>query len=683
MAPKSPPSFPLYEVKFVNSKISRTVEVIILCLLLSLISYRLLSLNSHDYSLPWFLALVCESWFAFNWILTINIKWNHVETKTYPERLLKRLEDRAVAEFPAVDMFVTTADPELEPPIITVNTVLSLLAVDYPANKLACYVSDDGASPLTFFSLVEASKFAQIWVPFCKKFDVAVRAPFRYFHANPTCPHDRSLEFQHEWNKIKDEYLKLCAKIEDASKESMAFGLTAQFSVFSKIKRRDHSSIVKTRASGVMTNAPFMLNVDCDCFVNDPKVVLHAMCFLLGAEDEKDVGFVQFPQSFYSSLKDDPYGNQFKITMRCMVRGIAAIQGSLYMGTGCFHRRKVMYGSPPNCSTSSGSLYPEMTILTNSIEAAHEVANCAYEFGSAWGRNIGWIYGSTTEDVLTGLTIHNKGWKSAYCDPDPPAFLGCAPTGGPAASTQQKRWSTGLTEVLIGNNSPILKFFFGKLQFRQCLAYLWVMLWPVETFFEICNSLLPAFCIISNSSFQPKVNEAAIVMPASIFISYNLYTLSEYIMGGESIRAWWNNRRMSKLNASGPWLFGFLSAIFKVIGISNTVFEITKKEHTRDDTLQEESDVGGFTFDDSPIFIPATTILLVNIAALFIGLLDFDKQENKRWSFGEVICSLWVILMYWTYVKGLFGKGKCGIPFYTILRSGILALLFVQASRLV
>ncbi|RVW97429.1 Cellulose synthase-like protein B4 [Vitis vinifera] len=64
-----------------------------------------------------------------------------------------------VDELPPVDMFVTTADPMLEPPIITVNTVLSLLAVDYPANKLSCYVSDDGASPLTFYALLEASKF--------------------------------------------------------------------------------------------------------------------------------------------------------------------------------------------------------------------------------------------------------------------------------------------------------------------------------------------------------------------------------------------------------------------------------------------------------------------------------------------------------------------------------------------
>ncbi|KAJ4975602.1 hypothetical protein NE237_000708 [Protea cynaroides] len=124
-------------------------------------------------SLP--LAFFCESWFTFSWILTMNAKWNPVVYTTYPERLIQW-----VVELPPVDMFVTTADPVLEPPIITMNTVLSLLAVDYPAHKLACYVSDDGASPLTFYSLVEASKFAKLRVPFCKKYAVQVRAPFMY-----------------------------------------------------------------------------------------------------------------------------------------------------------------------------------------------------------------------------------------------------------------------------------------------------------------------------------------------------------------------------------------------------------------------------------------------------------------------------------------------------------------------
>ena len=63
---------------------------------------------------------------------------------------------------------------------------------------------------------------------------------------------------------------------------------------------------MQTRVSGAMTNAPFMLNVDCDTFANNPKIVLHAMCCFLGLKPQ-DCAFVQFPQDFYNQLKDDPF----------------------------------------------------------------------------------------------------------------------------------------------------------------------------------------------------------------------------------------------------------------------------------------------------------------------------------------------------------------------------------------
>ena len=78
-------------------------------------------------------------------------------------------------------MFVSTVDPMKEPPLITANTVLSILAVDYPVDKVACYVSDDGAAMLTFEALSETSEFARKWVPFCKKFCIEPRAPEWYF----------------------------------------------------------------------------------------------------------------------------------------------------------------------------------------------------------------------------------------------------------------------------------------------------------------------------------------------------------------------------------------------------------------------------------------------------------------------------------------------------------------------
>lgn len=85
------------------------------------------------------------------------------------------------SELAAVDFFVSTVDPMKEPPLITSNTVLSILAVDYPVDKVSCYVSDDGAAMLTFESLVETADFARKWVPFCKKFAIEPRTPEFYF----------------------------------------------------------------------------------------------------------------------------------------------------------------------------------------------------------------------------------------------------------------------------------------------------------------------------------------------------------------------------------------------------------------------------------------------------------------------------------------------------------------------
>lgn len=89
--------------------------------------------------------------------------------------------DNEPSQLAAVDIFVSTVDPLKEPPLVTANTVLSILAVDYPVDKVSCYVSDDGASMLTFEALGETSKFAKKWVPFCKKYNIEPRAPEWYF----------------------------------------------------------------------------------------------------------------------------------------------------------------------------------------------------------------------------------------------------------------------------------------------------------------------------------------------------------------------------------------------------------------------------------------------------------------------------------------------------------------------
>ncbi|KAJ4831923.1 hypothetical protein Tsubulata_043807 [Turnera subulata] len=745
----------LYERVARKNTIHRVLDITILFLLLSVLAYRLASLNKHG--VAWILAFFCESCFTFVWVITISTKWTQVEYKTYPERLSQRME-----EFPAVDMFVTTADPMLEPPLLTANTVISLMAVDYPADKLACYVSDDGCSALTFYTLVEASKFAKIWIPFCKKYNIEARAPFRYFSRDQSTMAtggDSSLEFERECRKMKEGYAELICKINDATHKSIPEDVARDFAVFSNIDRRNHPTIVKviwenkerlpdglphliyisrekrvkhphhykagamnvlTRVSGLLTNAPYMLNVDCDNFVNNPQTVRHAMCFFLGSDNDKETGFVQFPQSFYGGLKDDPFGNQYRAWYEYILRGLAGIQGPFYGGTGCFHRRKVIYGLCPDdtrneakcLSSVTGNLAEKEQLkifgcskefnksateafqgktsdpvnLSKMIEEAVQVAGCGYEYGTRWGTEVGWQYGSTTEDIMTGITIQGRGWKTILCTPHPEGFLGCSPSGGPNSMTQQKRWATGLLEVLFSKRSPIIATITARLQFRQCLGYLWILIWGLRSIPELGYALLPAYCIITNSTFLPQVKEPAILIYVALFTLYNTYTLLEYLQLGLSIREWWNNLRMMRIYAMNPWLFGFVSVIFKILGISETVFEVTQKDQSDDG--DDSSDGGRFTFNGSHIFLPGTTLVLLQLTALTMRLLGLipsvsDDDDGRHGSgLCEVLCSLWVVMCFWPFVKGLVGRGKYGIPLSTICKSTLLSFLFVQLCKM-
>ena len=135
----------------------------------------------------WGVSTTCEIWFALSWLLDQLPKLRPVNRSADLSVLAERFESPTLrnpkgrSDLPGVDVFVSTADPEKEPPLVTANTVLSILAADYPVEKLACYVSDDGGSLLTFEALAEAAGFAATWVPFCRKHRIEPRNPEAYF----------------------------------------------------------------------------------------------------------------------------------------------------------------------------------------------------------------------------------------------------------------------------------------------------------------------------------------------------------------------------------------------------------------------------------------------------------------------------------------------------------------------
>ncbi|KAK1423942.1 hypothetical protein QVD17_19253 [Tagetes erecta] len=708
-------SLPLHETIVHNNKLARAIELVILSFLVSMLVYRVINFHDQNQRFPWLLALLWESCFTFIWILCICIKWNQISTKTYPDRLLNRVNE---FEMPNVDIFVTTADPILEPSIITMNTVLSLLSTDYPADKLALYLSDDACSPLTFFSLVETTKFAKLWVPFCKKYNIQVRAPFRYFSSSSTVLEDGSLEFWREWKRMKNEYGNLYKKIEIAALRPFTCDPNSEFADFCDVHRSNHPAIIKARVSAVMTNAPLMLNVDCDMYANNPQVFLHAMCIVFGCKNDQDCGFVQFPQAFYDGLKDDPFGNQLA-NLYYLMNGIAAIQGIVYAGSNCFHRRKVIYGLSAvktesvrnedldkvfgksfELKESVARIFSGLSEKIDNrkspsrlIEAAIQTAVCNYEYGTDWGKKVGWLYGSAAEDMLTGINIHGRGWKSVMCSPDQPAFLGCAPPTYPSTLTQQKRWASGLLEVLFSDSNPLLLSIKGSLWFRQALAYYWILLWGVRCIPELLYAFLPAYCIITGSRFLPKINERAFLIPAGIFITYNSYVFWECKRIGMSLRMWWNLQRMGRVTVMTSWLFGFLSVMLKLTGLSESVFEVTQKIYKSNDgdgdgdgdSNTNDKNINSFTYDKSPTIVAGVVVLLVNTSALIMTVFRLLKFEySEIWlemltlGLGEMFCSVCVLLCFWEFFKGLFRKGKYGIPSSTIWKSGVIVLFFVH-----
>jgi len=79
---------PLYEKNWYKLNYKRVTESLLLILLLLLLCYRVISVK--NYSFPWFVAFLCESWFTISWFFTLTTQWSPAVIKTYPDRLLQR-----------------------------------------------------------------------------------------------------------------------------------------------------------------------------------------------------------------------------------------------------------------------------------------------------------------------------------------------------------------------------------------------------------------------------------------------------------------------------------------------------------------------------------------------------------------------------------------------------------------
>ncbi|CAL5211692.1 unnamed protein product [Lathyrus oleraceus] len=141
---------------------------------------------------------------------------------------------------------------------------------------------------------------------------------------------------------------------------------------------------------------------------------------------------------------------------------------------------------------------------------------------------------------------------------------------------------------------------------------------------------------------------------------------------------------MSIMTPRNAGFSGFITILLKLLGISSTVFGITKKDLSpfSDDT--HDKNVCRHTFHKSLIFLSGTTVLLLQLTSIFIKLLGFQKQGlrgNHESGMVEMLCSVYLIICYWPFLRGLFETGKYGIPLSTICKGGTLTCLFFYLCK--
>ncbi|KAF3453294.1 hypothetical protein FNV43_RR03734 [Rhamnella rubrinervis] len=691
--------FPLFETKRAAGRVTYRVFAVSIFVGICLIwVYRVSHIpkQAEDGRWGWIGLLAAELWFGFYWLLTQALRWSRVYRRTFKDRLSQRFEK----ELPGVDIYVCTADPSIEPPLMVINTVLSVMAYDYPPEKLSVYLSDDGGSDLTFYALLEASEFAKHWIPFCKKFNVEPRSPAAYF-SSITAPTDANQSIKKLYNDMEnrienatklgqvpkearskhkgfshwdsyssrhdhDTILQILIDRRDPNVIDVAGCVLPTLVYLAREKRPQHPHNFKAgamnaliRVSSRISNGQIILNVDCDMYSNDSSSIRDALCFLMDEEKGHEIAFVQFPQNFENITTNDLYSSSLRVISEVEFHGLDGFGGPLYIGSGCFHRRDTLCGR----KFIRGYKHEEKweSIQRKSVLELEEqlkgLASCTYEANTQWGKEMGLKYGCPVEDVITGLSIQSRGWKSLYYNPSRKAFLGVAPTTLPQTLLQHKRWSEGDFQILLSQYSPAW-YAHNKISLGLQLGYCCYCFWAPNCLSVLYYSIVPSLYLLRGIPLFPQISSPWMIPFAYVIVSKYTYSLAEFLWCGGTILGWWNDQRIWLYKRCSSYLFAFIDTILKSLGFSDSGFIITSKVADQDVSQRYEKEIMEFG-TSSPMFTILSTLALINLCFLvgmvkqvIMGEEGSAKYYEAMWL--QILISGVLILINWPLFQALF-----------------------------
>ncbi|XP_024976143.1 cellulose synthase-like protein E1 [Cynara cardunculus var. scolymus] len=663
----------------------------------------------------WIGIFGAELWLGLYWILTQSVRWSPTYRRTFKHRLSQRYED----ELPAVDIFVCTADPIIEPPMMVISTVLSVMAYNYPPEKLSVYLSDDGGSELTFYALIQAAAFSEHWLPYCRNYKVEPTSPASYFKS---ASHPSDSKHRQDFTVVKRLFEEMKNRIENVTKNGrVSEELRLEHKGFAEwdsfTSSRDHETIVQIlldhnqdtegislpklvymarekrphhfhnfkagamnaliRVSSMISNGPIILNVDCDMYSNSRDTVRDALCFFMDEKQGHEIAFVQFPQCFDNLTKNDLYNGCMRIIREVDFHGLDGLGGPLYIGTGCFHRREILLGK----SFDDGSRIDwkaennRKETTENMIEKTKSLASCTYEIDTEWGNEIGLKYGCPVEDVITGLSIHCRGWKSVYYNPKREAFIGVAATTVDQILLQHKRWSEGDLLILLSKYSPAW-YGIGRVHPGLLMGYMMYCLWSPSSLPTLYYTIVPSLCLMNGVSLFPPVSSVWFLPFAYIIISISAFEYLQFLGYGGTMRGWWNDRRIWLYKRISSYLFALLDTILG----SNLSFVISSKVTENDLRERYEKEIMEFG-GSSPLSTMVATVSVINLVCFLVfitKLVSMDTGTQRAYYeamlVNIVLCVVFLVLNVPLYLALFVRTDKGKVPSVVTVKSVSLSL---------
>ncbi|XP_030533901.2 cellulose synthase-like protein G2 isoform X1 [Rhodamnia argentea] len=735
----------------VNTKsilISRAHMLVHAIALIVLVRYRaslfFTEMNPADRppALAWLLISLAELMLSFSWLLNQAYRWRPVTRAAFPERLP---ED---GELPPIDVFVCTADPDREPTVEVMSTVISAMALDYPPEKVHVYLSDDGGSPLTLHGMREAYDFARWWLPFCKKFEIKTRCPKAYFMDDEEEEDGDGVdvrssdEYDSEKRKVKEKYELFKARVN---------GYKARCRGDSSLRSRDHPSTVELirgssadevvqadqqdmpllvyvarekrpshhhhfkagalnallRVSGVTSNSPYVLVLDCDMYCNDPSSARQAMCFHLDPKLSPSLSFVQFPQRFHNISENDIYDSKMRSYFWTSLCGMDGLKGPGLSGTGFYIKRESLNGKSITNSIGTDAMdlrklfgdskefikylqqndQPSKSIIHgNSAAFRKEVeflASCEYESGTKWGQEVGFLYQSVAEDYFTGFTLHCKGWTSVYYSPSRPQFVGTSTTNLNDLLIQGTRWSSGLAEVGFSGFCPLI---YGSLRMPilQSMCYAELAFFPLYCLPLCIFATVPQICLLNGVAIYPKVSSTYSMVFSLVFVSSLWKHLYEVVTSGHSVQTFVNEQRMWMIRSVTSHVYGTMDAILKQLGMRKASFLPTNK--AADDQQSKRYEMGLFDFQTSVMFLaPMATAVTLNVASFVGGITRALVLGGWDKLLMQMVLVLFVTVMSYPVIEGMVLRTDKGrVPRSATLVSTVIssALLYLSSCFL-